>query len=87
MQNQDKPKTLTLERKRELLMQIATGEIQSSVVVKDKEGHSSILQVDPDIADRLRAIDMDNRMTGEDRQLSQPQFTGYRIFIGEQEFK
>jgi hypothetical protein len=86
MKNEKQPKVLTFEQKRNILYQIATAEIQAAVLVKDKDGNTHIEYIDPDIQHRLRAIEMDNRMIA-DQQSTIPQITGYRILIGNEEFK
>lgn len=85
-QEEQQPRMLTVEQKRHILYQIATAEIQAAVLVKDKEGHAHIQYIDPDILHRLRAIEMDNRMLA-DQQATIPTITGYRILIGDDEFK
>lgn len=86
MKKQKTLPTLSLEQKRNILYQIVTGEIQAAVLVKDKEGNTHIQYLDPDIQHRLRAIEMDNRMMADEKNAI-PQITGYRIFIGDEEFK
>ena len=85
-QEQQQPRMLTVEQKRHILYQIATAEIQAALLVKDKEGNAHIQYIDPDIQHRLRAIEMDNRMIA-DQQSAIPTITGYRILIGDNEFK
>jgi hypothetical protein len=86
MKKEKEPKVLTFEQKRNILYQIATAEIQAAVLVKDKDGNTHIEYIDPDIQHRLRAIEMDNRMIA-DQQSTIPHITGYRILIGNEEFK
>jgi|GEM_PF-4708597 hypothetical protein len=86
MKKEKEPKVLSFEQKRNILYQIATAEIQAAVLVKDKDGNTHIEYIDPDIQHRLRAIEMDNRMIA-DQQDNIPQITGYRILIGNEEFK
>ncbi|RYE25649.1 MAG: hypothetical protein EOP51_03440 [Sphingobacteriales bacterium] len=77
---------LTTEEKRHFLRQVVLGEIQSTVLIK--EGGETVEKHIPiDIADRLRALDMDNRMLSGDNQSTDQPVTSYRIIIDGEEFK
>lgn len=66
---------LTQGKKREILAQIALGEIEfeKMVMVKDMDSESSTfgklvwrkMKIKPNASERMKAIDLDNRMTGE----------------------
>jgi hypothetical protein len=76
---------LTQEEKRHFLRQVVLGEIEATVLVKE-DGQTLEKRIPIDIADRLRALDMDNRMLGDTTPPDQ-QITGYRIIIDGEEFK
>lgn len=61
---------LTSAKKRELLALIALGELEQEkmVLVKDAETKKNVwrkILIKPDLFDRMKAIDLDNKMTGE----------------------
>lgn len=77
---------LTQEEKRHFLRQVVLGELYTTVLVKeDKQTVEKQLPID--IADRLRALDMDNRMLSGDNQSTDQPITSYRIIIDGEEFK
>lgn len=77
--------TLTTEEKRHFLRQVVLGELHTTVLVKEDK-QTVEKQIPIDIADRLRALDMDNRMlSGTDQSTDQP--ISYRIIIDGEEFK
>ena len=76
---------LTQEEKRHFLRQVVLGEIEATVLVKE-DGQTLEKRIPIDISDRLRALDMDNRMLG-DTTTPEQQITGYRIIIDGEEFK
>ncbi|MFZ1591971.1 MAG: hypothetical protein WAT27_07790 [Chitinophagales bacterium] len=61
---------LTSAKKREILSLIASGELEQEkmVLVKDPESGKMVwrkILIKPDLHDRMKAIDLDNKMTGE----------------------
>ncbi len=77
---------LTTEEKRHFLRQVVLGELHTIVLVKEDK-QTVEKQIPIDIADRLRALDMDNRMLGGDNQSTDQPITSYRIIIDGEEFK
>ena len=59
-----KKELLTVQRKRELLAQIATGELYVMQYYKGKDCNHCSQHVAPTINQMLRAIDLDNRLAG-----------------------
>jgi len=55
---------LTKEEKREILAQIARGEMLVDKIVATKDGFKNV-KSKPDLADRMKAIELESKMTGD----------------------
>jgi hypothetical protein len=72
---------LTSAKKRELLAAIALGELEyeKMVLVKDPESGKMVwrkMLVKPDLHERMKALDLDNKMSGDTYRAKPPELAG-----------
>ncbi len=86
LKEQLKTEMLSVERAKELLTEIAEGRLLTEKQVRQKDGSYETMMVAPTLGERMRAITIYLRMTGQLSAKPQPaaeekKFDGYRIFI------